>query len=98
MERYNLSFTIKYDKYVKNIVFLISRIKEMCDMYKLKFKLKEVRKFKGMSQKRLAYLSNLSQSHISELEKNKQSPTLRTVEKVADALKTYPEDLLEKSH
>ena len=67
-------------------------------MYRLKFKLKELRKFKGMSQKRLANLSNLSQSHISELEKNKQSPTLRTVEKVADALKTYPEDLLEKSH
>ena len=67
-------------------------------MYKLKFKLKEFRKIKGMSQKKLAYLSNLSQSHISELEKNKQSPTLITVEKVADALKIYPEDLLGKSH
>ncbi|MGV8984502.1 helix-turn-helix domain-containing protein [Clostridium sp.] len=69
-------------------------------MYKFKFKLEAVRKLKCMTQKRLAYLSNISQSHISELETNKQSPTLKTVENLADALKTHPENLLEinKSH
>ena len=64
-------------------------------MYKFKFKLEAVRKLKCMTQKRLAYLSNISQSHISELETNKQSPTLKTVENLADALKTHPENLLE---
>ncbi|MBU3184876.1 helix-turn-helix transcriptional regulator [Clostridium estertheticum] len=48
-----------------------------------------------MTQKRLAYLSNLSQSHISELETDKQSPTLKTVENLADALKTHPDKLIE---
>ncbi|MBW9173404.1 helix-turn-helix domain-containing protein [Clostridium estertheticum] len=64
-------------------------------MYKFKFKLKSVRKLKCMTQKRLAYLSSLSQSHISELETDKQSPTLKTVENLADALKTHPDKLIE---
>ena len=69
-------------------------------MYIFKFKLQELRKLRCMTQKRLAYLSNLSQSHISQLERNKQSPTLKTVENLADALKTHPENLLEidKNH
>ncbi|MBK5242674.1 helix-turn-helix transcriptional regulator [Clostridium sp.] len=64
-------------------------------MYKFRFKLLEVRKSKCMTQKRLAYLSNISQSHISELETGKESPTLKTVENLAYALKTHPSDLLE---
>jgi transcriptional regulator with XRE-family HTH domain len=64
-------------------------------MYKFRFKLHEVRKYKGMTQKRLAFLANISQSHISELERGKESPTLKTIENVADALKIYPCDLLE---
>jgi len=69
-------------------------------MYKFRFKLNEVRKFKCISQKRLAYLSKISQSHISELERGVQSPTLKTVENLADALKTHPSNLLEvdKNH
>ncbi|APC40823.1 helix-turn-helix domain-containing protein [Clostridium estertheticum] len=64
-------------------------------MYKFKFRLNEIRKFKCISQKRLAYLSEISQSHISELERGTQSPTLKTVENLAHALKTHPSDLLE---
>ena len=68
----------------------------MCDdMYKIKFRLAAVRKLKCMTQKRLAFLSKISQSHISELETNKQSPTLKTVEILAHALKTHPDNLLE---
>ena len=69
-------------------------------MYIFKFKLNEVRKFKHITQKRLAYLSNISQSHISELERGTQSPSLKTVENLADALKAHPSDLLEvnKNH
>ena len=64
-------------------------------MYKFKFKLQAVRKLKCMTQKRLAFLSKISQSHISDLESDKESPTLKTVENLADALKTYPSNLLE---
>jgi len=64
-------------------------------MYRFRFKLQEVRKFKGMTQKRLAFLANLSQSHISELENDIESPTLKTVENLADALGTHPLNLLE---
>ena len=64
-------------------------------MYIFRFKLQEVRKFKGITQKRLAFLANLSQSHISELENDIESPTLKTVENLADALETHPLKLLE---
>jgi len=64
-------------------------------MYIFRFKLQEVRKFKGMTQKRLAFLANLSQSHISELENGIESPTLKTIENIADALETHPLKLLE---
>ena len=64
-------------------------------MYKFRLKLEQFRKLKCMSQKTLALRANLSQSHISELERNKESPSLVTVENLADALKTYPCNLLE---
>lgn len=49
----------------------------------------------ALTWKRLAFSANLSQSHISELERDIESPTLKTVENLADALKTYPCNLLE---
>ena len=64
-------------------------------MYKITLKLQEVRKLKHMTQKRLAVLASISQGHISELESGNKSPTLKTLENLADALKTYPYDLLE---
>lgn len=67
----------------------------MCVIYKFRFKLHEVRKLKCMTQKRLAFLASVSQSHISELENDKESPTLKTVENIVDALKTHPCNLLE---
>ena len=63
-------------------------------MYKFKFKLKQARTLKGITQKRLAILSGFSQSHISELELGKESPTLKTIEDIAYALDTYPCNLL----
>jgi len=66
-----------------------------CHMYKFTLKLQEVRERKFMTQKRLAFIASVSQSHISELERGHESPTLKTVENLADALKTHPYDLLE---
>jgi len=48
-------------------------------MYKIILELREARKLKHMAQKRLAVLASIFQSHISELESGKQSPTLKTV-------------------
>ncbi|WP_298846622.1 helix-turn-helix domain-containing protein [Clostridium sp.] len=64
-------------------------------MYKITLKLQQMRNLKHMTQKRLAFLANISQGHISELETGNKSPTLKTVEGLADALKTSPCDLLE---
>lgn len=64
-------------------------------MYKITLKLQQMRNLKHMTQKRLAFLANISQGHISELETGNKSPTLKTVEGLASALKTSPCDLLE---
>ena len=64
-------------------------------MYKFTLKLQEVRKRKGLTQKRLVFIASVSQSHISELERGHESPTLKTIENLAEALKTHPYDLLE---
>lgn len=66
-------------------------------MYKITLKLQQMRNLKHMTQKRLAFLANISQGHISELETGNKSPTLKTVEGLASALKTSPCDLLEVS-
>ena len=66
-------------------------------MYKITLKLQQMRNLKHMTQKRLAFLANISQGHISELETGNKSPTLKTVEALASALKTSPCDLLEVS-
>jgi len=47
-----------------------------------------------MTQLELARLLNTSRTHISQLERNKVSPTLRTVEKLATALKTTTVELI----
>ena len=40
-------------------------------------------------------LSGISQSHISELELESQSPTLKTWECLSNALRVHPLDLIE---
>lgn len=40
-------------------------------------------------------MSGLSQSYISELENGLKSPTLRAVEKIANALHIHPLELIE---
>lgn len=45
-----------------------------------------VRKAKGYTQERLAYESGMSKGHLSEIESGKKSPTVKTLEKLADTL------------
>jgi transcriptional regulator with XRE-family HTH domain len=61
---------------------------------KIIFDLHKIRSEKRVTQKHLARLSGLSQSHISELETGMETPTLKTVEKISIALRIHPYKLI----
>ncbi len=46
----------------------------------------KLRKQKDYTQERLAYESDISKGYLSEIEAGKKSPTIRTLEKLADTL------------
>lgn len=58
-------------------------------------KIKIYRIKKGLTQKQLAIKCNLSQSHISALENNLESPTIKTLESISKALNICIFELLE---
>ncbi len=62
---------------------------------KIFFNLYEMRTTKRKTQIQLAKISGISQSHISELELKKESPTIKTWESLSNALKVHPLELLE---
>lgn len=57
-------------------------------------KIKEIRREKGISQKELALSSNISMSHMSEIESGRQVMMLPTFAKIVDALNISADDLL----
>ena len=59
-----------------------------------KLKLKEIRVEKKLTQIKLAELAGISQGYLSELERNRKSPTLRQVCKIADALNVHPDKFM----
>ena len=62
-------------------------------MTEIKNKLAEVRKNKGLSQRKLAELSGLSHGHIGDLEKGRTNLNSNTVAILAKALNVQPEEL-----
>lgn len=48
--------------------------------------LKEYRSQRGLSQKKLSHHTGISQSFISSIESNKQSPTITTLERICEVL------------
>ena len=48
--------------------------------------LKEYRAQRGLSQKKLSHHTGISQSFISSIESNKQSPTITTLERICEVL------------
>jgi DNA-binding XRE family transcriptional regulator len=50
-------------------------------------RIREAREAAGLTQAELSQQSGLPQSHISRLEQGKHSPTAKTLEKIATALK-----------
>ncbi|MTB53922.1 helix-turn-helix domain-containing protein [Lewinella sp. W8] len=49
-------------------------------------KIKEIREKKGISQAALAEASGLSATYISQVESGKKSPTLKSLQKLSDAI------------
>lgn len=58
--------------------------------------LRPLREMAGLSQAQLAQISGVSQSHISKLEIAKDSPTLKTLLKLAQALNVPVQALLDE--
>ena len=61
---------------------------------KLGLNLKRIRIKKGISQGDIARELKVSRGFISTIENGKTNPTLATIQKLADALKVSPKDLL----
>ncbi|NFV48374.1 helix-turn-helix transcriptional regulator [Clostridium botulinum] len=64
-------------------------------MYKIKLRLREKRLKANVTQKKLAFKCNISQSTISRLERDLKSPTLKTLEKLSNTLNINPNELLQ---
>lgn len=62
-----------------------------------KLKIKEKRLAQNISQPELSKITGISQSYLSSLEANdrQKSPTLRTLEKIAEGLNLCPLELIE---
>ena len=60
-------------------------------------KLATLRKAKGLSQDRLSKLSGISRVTISRIEAGKDSPTIRTLERLALGLEVPLAELIEKA-
>jgi transcriptional regulator with XRE-family HTH domain len=56
--------------------------------------LQEARKSKGISQEKLAELSDLHRTYISDLERGLRNPTLSTIVTLANALEVTASELL----
>lgn len=60
--------------------------------------LKRLRKVKELSQYELAELAGVCQSEISRIENGQLSPTLKTIQRLAQALGQKPENLMDGMH
>lgn len=59
----------------------------------IKIKVWEIRTEKGLSLEELSAISGVSSTHLNDIENNKKSPTIHTLEKIAKALNVKISDL-----
>ena len=60
---------------------MMSKIKE-----KFGKRLREIRKNKGISQEKLSKRAGFDRTYVGKIERGERSPSLETIEKLADAL------------
>lgn len=58
-------------------------------------RLKEVRKFKGYTQERLAFEADIELSQIARIETSRINPTLSTILRIAKTLGVHPKELFD---
>lgn len=59
----------------------------------LGIRIQQLRKEKGYSQAKLADLCNLSTNYVGSLERGQKSPSLKTLEKISEALEVDIKDI-----
>ena len=52
-------------------------------------KIKKLRTYKGLTQELFAKEIGISRSYLSDLENNRKSPTIETLEKIAKKMNTF---------
>ncbi len=60
----------------------------------LGLQIKRAREYRSLSQESLSTLTGLSRAHLAQIEQGKVSPTIRTLEKIAQELGTSISDLV----
>jgi transcriptional regulator with XRE-family HTH domain len=58
-------------------------------------RLKEVRKFKGYTQERLAFEADIELSQVARIETSRINPTLSTILRIAKTLGVHPKELFD---
>lgn len=74
--------------------FVMGKMDEVSYLAKIGKNIKEIRKSKGISQVELAYMCNFEKTNLSRIESGKNNPTIRTLLRIAKALKVNLFDLL----
>lgn len=59
--------------------------------------LQKIRKEKGLSQEQLGFESGYHRTYISQLERGVKSPSLKTIFRIAKALKTQPSKIMQRT-
>jgi ribosome-binding protein aMBF1 (putative translation factor) len=101
MEIVKTMMEIIFPKSITKAIVMDERVAEMAaarerlDNYRRKVgeQIKALRESLNMTQDDLAAETNLPQSHISRLEQGKHAPTFATMERIAKALNTTPDQL-----
>jgi XRE family transcriptional regulator, regulator of sulfur utilization len=57
--------------------------------------LRRLRTQRGLSQERLAHAANLNMTHVAKIERSEREPGVRTISKLAIALRVSTADLFE---
>lgn len=56
--------------------------------------IKKYRKAKGVSQEKLALISDIDRSYMSEIERCLANPSIEAILRISNALEVSPEDIL----
>ena len=59
---------------------------------------KTIREERGFTQKMLSEMTGIARSYICEIEQDRKQPTLRTLEKIANALNISTDELLRREN